>query len=65
MRGADLRIDPRTAKTVIKLDLLFIFSQNEDVMSWVSYSKTHKNLKELSRKLGLEMPKIKYLDRET
>jgi hypothetical protein len=65
VRGADLRIDPRSAKTVINLDLLFIFSQNEGEMSWVSYSKTHKNLKELSRKLGLEMPKIKYLDRET
>ena len=35
------------------------------VKETIVYRKTHKQLKELSRELGMDMKKIKYLDRES
>jgi hypothetical protein len=54
-------------KTVIGILLDVQYSQmvgTKEIFETISYVKTHKQIKYLSRDLGLHMKKIKYLDKE-
>lgn len=74
---SEISIDNNTAKSIINIDIQFKFSQEltseqskitnskQTIVEQINYKKSHKQIKALSKELGLPMKKIKYLDKES
>lgn len=63
--NADLTIDGN-GKTLVKFEFTITFKQflgQREVTENIPYIKTHKQIKAISQELGLEIQKVKYLDK--